>query len=148
MGFFLTYTNFSSFVYFSYTLLQSSFLVLNLETLKHNVTCLFSLGNSIILNLDIFWLVMIILFFWLPPWNCDVLERPPVVLLLKNFPTLWKPKAHYRVHKSPPPVRILSDQSVLSDPVSLEISFNIIHPPMAWYSQWLHSRVFYNIMFL
>jgi hypothetical protein len=29
-------------------------------------------------------------------WTCALLEKPPVVQLLKNFP-----KVHYRVHKSP-----------------------------------------------
>jgi hypothetical protein len=40
-------------------------------------------------------------------WRWALLEKPPIVQLLKNFPT-WNAKVPYHVHKSPPLVPILS----------------------------------------
>jgi hypothetical protein len=42
-------------------------------------------------------------------WSWDLLEKPPVAELCKNFQTFsGNPKPQYRVHKSPPRVRIPS----------------------------------------
>jgi hypothetical protein len=68
-----------------------------------------------------------------PSWeavNCAVTQELPSVL--------WNPKVHYRVHKSPPLVPILSQ----IDPISIitsylsKIQFSIVHPPTSWSSQW------------
>jgi hypothetical protein len=71
-----------------------------------------------------------------PPWeviNCAATQELPSVL--------WNPKVHYRRHKSPPLVPILSQ----IDPIHTipayrsKIHFNIVHPPTSWSSQWSRS---------
>jgi hypothetical protein len=68
-----------------------------------------------------------------PSWeaaNCAATQELPSVL--------WNPKVHYRVHKSPLLVPILSqiDPIHIIPSFSFKIHFNIVHPPTSWSYQW------------
>jgi hypothetical protein len=72
-------------------------------------------------------------------------EKLPVVQPFRKFPAILRnPKVHHRVHKSPPPVLILSQSNpVPTIPSYLsKIHFNIVHPPTSWSSQWSVSMTF------
>jgi hypothetical protein len=56
---------------------------------------------------------------------------------IRELPSiLWNPKVHYHVHKSPPLVLswARSIWSIPPHPTSLNIHYNIIHPPTSWSS--------------
>jgi hypothetical protein len=79
-------------------------------------------------------------FLWimkLTSWTWALLETPPVVQLLEDFPALYGTRRFISVltrflHWSLCWAR--SIQSIPSHPISLKIHFNIVHPPTSWSS--------------
>jgi hypothetical protein len=60
--------------------------------------------------------------------SCEATQELPSIV--------WNPKVHYRIHKSSPPVRILSQTKAIHITLShlYKIHRNIIQPPTSWSS--------------
>jgi hypothetical protein len=67
--------------------------------------------------------------FW-EPASCAATRELPSIL--------WNPKIHYRVHKNPPVVLILTQINPVHTTSSYltKTHLNIIHPPSSWSSYW------------
>ena len=75
----------------------------------------------------------------LTTWSTVLLEKPTGFAANQEIPRiLWNPKVHYRTHKRPPSVPILSQLHPVptTPPHFLKIHLNIIHPSTSWSPQW------------
>ena len=86
-----------------------------------------------------------LLTYSLTPWSTVLLEKLTGFAANQEIPRiLWNPKLHYRTHKRPPPVPILSQLHPVPTTPShfLKIHLNIILLSTYWSPQWFLSSGF------
>ena len=83
--------------------------------------------------------------YLLTPWSTVLLEELTGFAANQEIPCiLWNPKVHYRTHKRPPPVPILSQLHPVPTTLShfLKIHLSIILSSTSWSPQWSLSPRF------